>query len=205
MTALNTATSMALAPGEQRLESAVLVERGNEGFAVTLANGEEVMAVRAAGCVIEPLAGDLVLCATAGETAFVLSVLIRGRDEANVALKSSETAYTLSVPGSLAIEAPDVTVRAEKMTIAAQSLNVVGEFFNSLFKMSKRIARIDEITAGNRTIKATNQMTSVEHVSYERMGVHTEEIQGPSMHRAENSFFKAKSDIRFDGERFTMG
>ena len=172
----------------------------NCGFVVSAQDGSRRTLKRALSCMVEPRRGDLVLFTTGETESYILAVLERPESEAE-----ATAPLCLSAPTGLEIKASSVTINSETVSIVAKSVNIASRFYNSLVAISRRLARVDELTVGNRTVKAGNHAVLVDNIGHDHYKVHTQVVDGPALHKSDATFFKAKGDIRFDGERFTMG
>jgi hypothetical protein len=118
---MNALTPIAPADGGTTLRGARVLARANDGFTV-LRDGAAAPALRAFACLVEPEPGDLVLVGDAEGACFILSVLARRGDAPmRVALPDGAA---IGGAGALAIAAEALDLRAARMTVAAQEVEV---------------------------------------------------------------------------------
>ncbi|WP_051356457.1 DUF3540 domain-containing protein [Azorhizobium doebereinerae] len=174
--------------------------------AVRVAAGEaDRPARRAAGCLVEPAVGDLVLLATAGADSFVLSVLDR--------LLPGEAA--LSVPGadSVRLAAPqlalvgtrEVAIDGGSVAVRARAFTLVGRLASFVADHLRITARRREVVADTSAEQAGSRTVVVRDTDVLEAGTRVETVAGISSASAATAVMVAKEDLRFDGKRVTVG
>ena len=159
-------------------------------------DGDVVLpAKRAVSCPIEPQAGDRVCYVADDERAYVLAVLERQNPDAEI---------QLAYDSPLELRAPSIRLSGENVSITATNINIVSRAVHYLTKFFKKIAHVDESVSLTRTVKTATDTVVVQNASHQTYGILSQQVDGPSLHRADASFIKATGDVRIDGERITV-
>lgn len=188
-----------------------------EGFLVLPARGDAVSARRAAGCLLRPEPGDLVLFdAARGAPAYVLCVLERlGPD----GVLDGPGNLRLGCPGRLELRAGEVSAAAAgAMSLAAGELSVEaksGRFgFGHLSVLAAEAgvrlrrglfsAEVLDSLVTNLTQKARTCVRVVEEDILRAGGVR-QYVRGCFFLRSGRAVVRAEEDVSIDGERIDIG
>lgn len=170
-------------------------------------------AQRALSCLVEPMVGDRVLVASAGEEAFVLAVLDR--------LLPGEAALSVAGASRVALTAPQLAVEAReglalkagaaleieapRLRIGADTLALVGRLVTFIADQLRATARLSETVAEQIAVQAGERTTLVRGTDVSEAGMLVQTIDTIASTTATTAVLVAKEDVRFDGKRVTVG
>lgn len=186
------------------LMTAMVTAVTKESLFVRMADDRSEPAWRAVGCLLEPVEGDLVLCAAVGEGVAVLSVLTRtATAEAAVSVPGAETMALTQE--TLAIRAGEVTVDSETITVRSASSRLIGKavtaIADSLETVAKQLRRVtdQEISSSGDSVRIVHNTDTfkAKHMVHEA-------DQTMTM-RSHVTVIDASGDVRVNGERISLG
>lgn len=151
-----------------------------------LTSGRQAM--RAVSCLVEPLAGDVVLVAQSEATCHVLHVLERG---------STHTAIAVSAPGN-----KEMSLRGNKLSMYA---------LETIDLMSARDLNVTAAT-GNLSLNARNLFATVSESFVQqsrhfigKAGQYLLDVRHLLKLHGQDALITAERDIKADAERISMG
>lgn len=175
--------------------------------------GGEASALRAAGCLLEPAPGDLVLIAV-GETEdpYILNVLTRASaapctlaalDGGPIALKGARIDLTAGT--GLSLTAPQLAVTTDEAAVAFRKASLVGK---GVFAALDRIETVaQEVMAfAHRSVETIGTLVrrvQNQEVTSARQVV--QQVDETLTIQATHAAIVARDQMRIDGERITMG
>ena len=162
------------------------------------ADGSCVHARRAVSCLVTPIPGDLVLTTQAGGQTYILAVLERASDGEALPLR-------IETEGDLDFVARRISFRAGFLDILADAVTMVGDAFNSLFRLNKRVVGSDTVIAKRTTLHTGERVSVVAQADVHHAGLFSQTVDGPIAINSETAVVSAKADIRINGERINMG
>ncbi|MDQ0509465.1 DUF3540 domain-containing protein [Ancylobacter amanitiformis] len=204
---------MAVVPAPAGVHAARVLGPGADGRIRVVFGEVEDTAIRAFGCLVEPVVGDRVLLAEVEGTRFVLAVLDR----------LLPVAATLSAPGveRLTVAAPrlelaagdtlalaaarDVTIESRTVGIRAHAVFLVGRLVTLVADHLRSTARRREVVADQIAVQAQSRVVLVRDIDVLEAGTVTQSVAGITSTTAGTAVLVAKEDVRFDGKRVTVG
>ncbi|MCB2188048.1 MAG: DUF3540 domain-containing protein [Deltaproteobacteria bacterium] len=205
-------------PAGPALVEAVVAAAGREYLLE--APGSAFPARRAAGCLLAPEAGDLVLVSRGARGAWILSVLERaGTGPArlemagDVDLVARDGRLGLLARDGLSLEslegvsltAPQVSVDAQEARVAAEALMATGGEWRARLGVFRLAARTLETVAETLVQKLGNSFRRVEHLDRTEAAVISQEAEDLYSARGRYSQVTAEKDLRLDGELMRLG
>ena len=204
LAAAETRQSRQVSDGNVGLMTATVTAVTEESVFLRLADDRSEPAWRAVGCLLEPVEGDLVLCAAVDDGIAVLNVPTRAvSGEATVSVPGAES-LALS-QNTLAIRAGEVTVDSETVTVRSASSRLVGKavtaIADSLETVVKQLRRVadQEISSAGDSVRVVHNTDTLRA----RHLVH-EADQTMTM-RSHVTVIDASGDVRVNGERISLG
>jgi hypothetical protein len=197
------------------------VEQALDGGWLVRTDAAMIVTTRAAACLLEPAAGDLVLLSYGPKAeAYVLSVLERPAGtagtlsyEGDLTLAATKGRLNLTAAEGLAISSDkDLAVAAERITVAAQS----GEARIGVFTTISRFLQ----TQAEQISVAAEAWDAIIHRMTQRLGFNqrfvseTEEVQAASMRQlvegtmtihAKNTNVVAEEHVKVDAGQIHLG
>ncbi|MEQ8346269.1 MAG: DUF3540 domain-containing protein [Sneathiellaceae bacterium] len=173
------------------------------------ASGAESEAAMAAGCLVLPEPGDLVLCGACagggGAAVYILSVLVRA---------APERPATLSPAGGLVVDAADgpLTLKAGTLTLRSDAGNF--HIGSAMLDCTAALARIGTLqllgdrllslfkTISGKHLRATRTVAELDQLQAGEVAVNAERL---ITHQAHHILHVSTEDMRFDGARIHMG
>jgi|GEM_PF-5227616 len=185
------------------LSVATVATLTEESLFLRLADGRSEPAWRAAGCLIEPIEGDTVLCAPVDGGTAVLTVLTRAGGEATLSVAGAD-ALTLA-QDTLAIRSEDLTVDSATITVRAASSRLIGKAITAiadgLETVVKQLRRV-----ADQEISSVNDSVRVVHNTDTLKAKHlTQEAEQTMALRSHVTVIDASGDVRVNGERISLG
>lgn len=207
-TPLQPAAAQAGAPAAngRLLTATVVLTLPKKDLALKTETGEDLFARQASSCLLAPAVGDRVLAYVEAGEAFVLSVLMRG-DVAHVPELSvpDATSLRLSAAEGLEVSAKDVSLRAVRMNLFADSL---AQSVGTVTLQARRVveAIVDKFSSlRSVSLKAETRSTRIEKTETLTAGTLLHKTDGVSVQNSEIALINAKQDVRLDGERVSIG
>lgn len=169
-----------------------------------LADGRSEPAWRAVGCLLEPVDGDLVLCAPIETGIAVLSVLTRPTGgEATVSVSGADT-LTLA-QDSLAIRAGEVTVDTETVTVRSASSRLIGKTVTAIADSLETVVKQLRRVAQQEVSSAEDSVRIVHNTDTLKARHMTHEADQTMTMRSHVTVIDASGDVRVNGERISLG
>jgi hypothetical protein len=171
----------------------------------------------AVGCLLEPMAGDRVLVTQTGEERFVLTVLARAseartiRVPGHLAIQARELSLrgdhdvALASGGSLGLSSPRLKIHGQDTRIQGRNMAVTAEHGEAHFAGVRLVAdRIE--TIGDRIVQCARQVVRrVEEVETLHVGNLIQRVRENLLSRSKRASITASKDVHIDGERIHMG
>lgn len=190
-----------------------------------IAGGSECEAGMAAGCLVLPEPGDLVLCSacqagTAGTAVYVLSVLVRAAPErpavispaGGLVVDAAQGPLTLK-SGTLALHGHDL-LQMTATTVTLQSDAGSFHIKSAMLECTAALARIGTLqllgerllslfkTISGRHLRATRTVAELDQLQAGEVAVNAERL---ITNQAHHIVHVSTEDMRFDGARIHMG
>lgn len=177
--------------------------------------GEALTAPLAAGCLIAPEAGDVVLCAgtASGAGIYLLSVLSRAKPDtpsvlrarAGLTVETADGPLTLRGGDTLTLSAQAMDVRASagrfRIASAVVDADAVMSRIGSLQMMGERLLSLVKVISGKHA-RASRQVEELDQVQAGEVAVTADRV---ITQRAHYIVHNSTEDMRFDGARIHMG
>lgn len=197
----------------------VLVAGGAVG--VRAVDGER-SARRATSCLIAPVLGDRVLCATLSDgTSFVLAVLERTEADARLELSLDRDAVLSVAEGRLDIVADhgigvatqqtiqvgaeSVELRARSATAVVDELFTIGKRALAHFARSTTVGEVVETVAETLSQKAKRALRFASEIDQVRAGFADYAAEKAMRLHGDNAFMTAEKVVKLDGENIHLG
>lgn len=211
----------------RRLEDdgAVLGARGTvvrkDGAAFVVATGDgEVVVRRAASCLLEPAAGDVVLVARSGGAAWILAVL--ERDAARAAELSVEGDLRLRTPrGKIALVAQEgvdvisagptrivsngVELKTTTATVLCEGLDYVGGWVKAEVERAKLLAESLDQVVDRFSQRVKRSYRSVEELDQKHAGAVHHRVDKTMRVHAHDTALTADGLVKIDGKQIHVG
>ncbi len=172
---------------------------------------------RAVSCLVEPCEGDMVLVAQLPDGAgavqpFVLAILARpGIGDATLSLPDPMAALTLSGQQLRLTAHTRVTLSAPELGLVGRSVSIVSDSFQTITRLAtltgqkfQSFVREHLTVAGSLVQRATTRVSVIEGLDQERS--ETKIMSSAlSTQQVTVGIIQAKDDLRFDGQRVTVG
>ena len=172
---------------------------------VETANGERLHARQATSCLLAPVIGDKVLMFCEGDSAFMVSVLLRSADvTAEISVPDADK-INLKARKRLEISAPAVGIAAHQLSFLVRSIHQAGETLTSNFKRIVETVIDKSVSARSIVTKAETRSTHVDQADILNTGTLVHNIDTVATHNSEITLVTAKRDVRLDGERVSVG
>jgi len=206
------ALAASLSQGEMSLHPAEVKMRSGEDY-IVLREHVLTRACRAAGCLLEPEAGDVVLTASASAgPVFILSVLSRTRPEADACLSTPGASMVLG-PEVLKIRAgKEISVAAPSVSLAARTGQAYidacmlrGEFLEIRFTKIRTVAKAVETLCERLVEELERSYRRVRDFEERRMGRLRTVVEGIFSLTAKNASIRAEKRLKMDGEKIHLG
>lgn len=171
----------------------------------------------AAGCLVEPMAGDRVLVSRSGRECFVLTVLARQGDGRSIRVSGELTvsARRLTLHGdegtdlgdttSLDLHSPRVTVAGQDTEVQAQRLRASAAEGRAHFRQIRVVADTIEAVSDRIAQCARQVVRRVEEVETLHVGNLVQRVRENLLSRSKRASITASKDVHIDGERIHMG
>ena len=159
---------------------------GGSLYNIESTNIEPCKALRAAGCLLQPVKGDQVLCAITGDECFILSVLIRA--------DGAESRINLDGKANLSIESEQLKIRGNK-SVKIQSGNQIS------------VTSLGEIRFNARNLFTTVTNSLMQMARYYLSRAENIDLKAKQLlcSRGRHQLITAEEDVKVDGERISMG
>ena len=224
MTRLNQA-AMPKIPGPEpagdglALDKARVVGVDDRGILVLTAAGVALVGLRAAGCLLEPVAGDTVLILRdPSETAFILNVLVReepsGRlvlpGDAGIASESGTLRLTgesveIKAREAAVVEAPRVDIKGVSGDVIFHSLTLVAEQARARLGRLASVARTIDTVAERMVQRLKDCYRRVDRMDETKAG-HVSVRAAEFLNiKAGDASIVAENDVKIDGASIRLG
>ena len=178
-------------PAATALAQAWVAGADGDAFLLSRPSGEPVRARRAAGCLLQPEAGDMVLaCLQPGGTSYVVCVLEKAGEVATLALGPEVTLTARS--GQLELQGAEVAVRARTaMRLEAPAIHFLGRTLDLVFDRLVQRAR-----------NSFRWIQELDQVHARRS--HTAVSERYTL-RSGSASIVAEDEVKVDGKRINLG
>ncbi|GFK93456.1 hypothetical protein NNJEOMEG_01289 [Fundidesulfovibrio magnetotacticus] len=206
--------------GEEPVLSLATVTGALDGRLLVRRGGAVFPALRAAGCLLEPEPGDLVLAVNEPSgAAFVLSVLVRASQapgraglEEGLTLHAGQGPLTLDA-GRLGLRAgqllemsaPRATLEADKAEVRAGALSLAGESLTQAFARIRTAAGAMERVVGRLVERATRVLRRVDECEDVRAGRYRLDAEDSLRLDAGEMRLEARGNVDVDGRKIRLG
>jgi len=164
-----------------------------------------VRARRAAGCLVQPEPGDLVLAAcTAGLDPLIIAVLVRATTAPATLSVPEAEGLTLSAP-VLALRAPSLEVEAETGRFTITDSHVFGRAAHVVLDTAETLYTTLQQYAEKLVVKAAHALRIVDGVDSTIAATVLIQAKQAYVVQATQIVTSASEDVRLDGERISMG
>jgi hypothetical protein len=186
------------------LRTATVTAVTTDSLFLRLADGRSEPAWRAVGCLLEPVDGDIVLCAPVEDGIAVLSVLSRtAAGEATVSVPGAETLAlaqdTLAIrAGAVTVDAESVTVRSASSRLIGKAVAAIADSLETVVKQLRRVA-VQEISSAEDSVRIVHNTDTLKarHM--------IQEADQTMTMRSHVTVIDASGDVRINGERISLG
>lgn len=188
-----------------------------EGTFKLRVSGESLNAQRAASCLLEPMAGDLVALLSTDEGVFISDVLVR-REGTTEPFRISVSADGVVQDAVIAAEnlkieagetfessARKMSFRFEEILMAGRQLAFVGTKLLTSMQEVVTTAKKQLASFETTSTRARNRVDRVDETDQLRAGSIQTQADSVALTQAGTSLIVAKEDIRLDGKRISMG
>ena len=196
---------------------AFVVKNKNDDNYLILGDPGLLKAVRAAGCLLEPRPGDLVLAAVSADAAFITTVLTQGAE--NEALLKLPARTTISAAGELkfdsdhlrassakaSLQAADLTVDAIKGRARFEKFTLTGRDLVAKLARLKSMAGSIESTADRMVQRLSKSYRRISDFEDNRIGRWSCRIQELFSLRARDSHLISEKKTKIDAEKISLG
>jgi len=201
-----------LSTGEMTMIAGEVKFRSVDHYIVLLAHGA-FRARRAAGCLLEPEVGDMVLTAASEEgKVFILSVLTRGPNQSEARVSTPGGAITLGgdyvtlrPAKELSIAAPAFTLEAETGQGKIDNCMIRGGLLESRFEKIATIAGAIETVCERLVERLDRSYRRIRDFEETRIGRVRMVVEGLFQLTAKNANMKAEKRLKMDAEKIHLG
>ncbi|MGY0576275.1 DUF3540 domain-containing protein [Bradyrhizobium sp. RDM12] len=198
-----------LEPGHH---AARVAEVSGDGTAVELeVAGARHTAMVAAGCLVRPMPGDMVLLFTNVEQAFVVTVL--DRTVSNGGMVGLPGGRNMSIEGEtitiaarqrLSLRADSMDLQAKLFAVLANKGTWIGKLYTLIADRVRCSARIQETSAESLTVKAVERVAVIERIDSLQTETQATRVTGIASEMAHSKVIAVSEDLRLDGKRVTV-
>lgn len=174
--------------------------------------GRRFDAAVAAGCLVRPQPGDVVLTFGEGSDLFVVQVLRRaGGPGATLslpgggALSVEGEALRLSARGRLSLAGDRLDLRGRSLALVAEATTWVGKRLTGIVERFHLSAQRHETLAGTMIEKSVTRTAIVDQADTLQADTRLVKIGGMAAETAQSKVVAVAEDLRMDGQRITMG
>lgn len=200
------------------LIQAKVVDAGEDICRLIGASGS-FTARRAASCLLQPAAGDMVLAAWVAGSMWILAVLIRGDSPAVIPLPADSTLkvaagglkltvqdeLTLAAGRQLSVVAPEVSLQAGRASFGLGALQLAAGLVEATVDQVKTVTEFLDTVAKRVRLKAGSVHRQVEDLEHLQAGQLYYSIKNVLNMRGKHAVVSAESEVRVDGERIHLG
>lgn len=204
---------------EEFVMAAGIVGVGKDGkIPVRTAKGL-VLAVRAAGCLLEPEEGDMVLVAeNSSGGGYILTVLERNQEKPAVLKVSGDVAFkaggnmtisgdNIAVAGeeSVNITALSFTLRSHEGSVETENLNLTGKHLSADLKSVKTVLGSLESSVGRLVERITRYYARIDELAdlrYKRLRCF---VRDTLSMKGRDVTVRAEKNINMDGKKINVG
>lgn len=167
-------------------------------------DGESKAGRQAASCLLALRPGDLVLCALTPRVTYVLHVLERA--EAGPACLSAPDARALVLKQEhIAIEAEELSASAGRTRVRSADIRVVAKTVAAVSESVSLVAEWIKRVAGRETVSVADAVHTARGTYTVQAESILQEASAIMSARSELTVIDAKSDVRVNAERISMG
>jgi len=198
---------------EMFLRAAEVKIRSGEEYIVLL-NHRPERARRAAGCLLEPEAGDVVLTAGPAEAGlvYILAVLARGEMETEARISTPGAIMslggerlTIRTTRELSIATPALSLRAGTGEARIDACTLHGETLENRFRKISTVARAIETVCERLVARLDRSYRFVRDFEETRMGRMRTIVEGLFSLAAKNASVRAEKRLKMDAEKIHLG
>ncbi|KWV54689.1 hypothetical protein AS156_06895 [Bradyrhizobium macuxiense] len=192
--------------------TARVVSVSDDGAAVEVdVSGARHTAAVAVGCLVRPVAQDVVLLFSEAEQAFVLTVLERtGSSWGTVGLPGDRKmsidggTITIAARQRISLRADSIDLQAKLFAVLANKGTWIGKLYTLIADRFRSSAGIQEASADSLTIKAVNRVAMIERIDSLQTETQAIRISGIASETAHSKVIAVSEDLRLDGKRVTV-
>jgi len=219
MRSTNAARKIEREPATETVEGTV-VSASDDGSLCVQTGAELREARRAFGCLVEPVAGDRVLTALTGETAWVLVVLHREGDapmelvadrdmrirlnDGRLAVVTRDGVDVVS-DGGVRVVTRDVTVRAQTATLLADAAALLGGVLEVEVQKVRTVAERCDSVIGSLTQRLKRALRVTEELDSVRAGQIDWEARNNLQLHAHGALVTAREIVKIDADQVHVG
>lgn len=206
------------APYDRSLHAAQVRLRDGDRYTLTLEEGGDVVARRAASCLLAPEPGDRVLLTLCPEP-FVIAVLERDADrvarleiDGDTSLKAGgklriegEEGIALQTPKALSFLSRALTIRSGRAELATESLVAVAKQARASFEEAGVVSRTIDAVAERITQKAARAYRMVSELDQLRARHLDYRADHSARISSDNTIVTARQVVKVDGEQVHIG
>lgn len=204
--------ALKLSAGEMTLLAGEVKFRRDDHYVVLLAHGLS-KAQRAAGCLLEPEAGDEVLTvASAAGSVFILSVLTRSRSQAEAMISAPGAAMTLGgdcvrirTGKELSISTPELSLESGTGQVKLDVCTIRGGLLENRFEKITTIAKAVETVCERLVERIDRSYRRIRDFEETRVGRVRMVVEGLFQLAAKNAHMKAEKRLKMDAEKIHLG
>ncbi|MES5486705.1 DUF3540 domain-containing protein [Bradyrhizobium sp. INPA03-11B] len=205
-----------LAMAERLLEpghhTARVVSVNDDGTAVEVdVAGARHTATVAVGCLVRPIAQDVVLLFSVAEQAFVLTVLERTDSSwGTVGLPGDRRmsidgeTITIAARQRISLRADSIDLQAKLFAVLANKGTWIGKLYTLIADRLRSSAGIQEASADSLTIKAVERVAVIERIDSLQTETQAIKVTGIASETAHSKVIAVSEDLRLDGKRVTV-
>lgn len=198
-----------LEPGHHTARVATV---SHDGAAVEVeVEGARHGATVAVGCLVSPVAHDVVLLFIEADQAFVLTVL--GRTEFGSSTIALPGNHRMSVKGEtitiaarqrISLRADHIDLQAKLFAVLADTGTWIGKLCTLIADRFRCAARIQEASADSITVKAVERVAMIERIDSLQTETQVIRVTGIASEMAHSKVIAVSEDLRLDGKRVTV-
>lgn len=197
---------------EPGYHTARIVTVSQDGAAVEVdVAGARHRATVAVGCLVSPIAHDVVLLFSEADQAFVVTVLERTNfGLSTIALpgnrKMSVKGETITIAARqrISLRADRIDLQAKLFAVVADTGTWIGKLYTVIADRFRCAARIQEASADSITVKAVERVVMIERIDSLQTETQAIRVTGIASELAHSKVIAVTEDLRLDGKRVTV-
>ncbi|MFP4587950.1 MAG: DUF3540 domain-containing protein [Desulfohalobiaceae bacterium] len=167
---------------------------------------------RAAGCLLKPGIGDLVLASLSQDKSYIISVLERNLEsephldlEAGTVISSACGDLSLAAAGRLNCGADRIEMSSRSAEITTESISFTSKVFRAQVRVFKTIAEEIDTVARDLTQRLVSVFRQTREHEECQAGSKRQLVEETLTLQSKNAVVTADEDVRVDGELIHMG